>query len=125
MLFRSVAIDRLESPDTLRALARNGFRSPAPASAEGRAILAHSDDAVLDEFLELQTFENFPNLRRVLHELVDALEASPNRYVLGSRYSARTMRLLRHASSRFEIVHLPAFTPADAPPARMPNAAKV
>lgn len=69
---------------------------------------------LLDEFLELQTFENFPNLRRVLHEFVETLDASPNHFVLGSRYTARTLRLLRHASSRFEVEELPPFTPADA-----------
>ena len=41
----------------------------------------------LDEFLELRTFESFPGLRRVLHECVDALAASGNRFVLTSRYS--------------------------------------
>jgi hypothetical protein len=69
---------------------------------------------LFDEFLELQTFENFPNLRRILHEFVEALDASPNHFVLGSRYTARTLRLLRHASSRFEVSDVPAFTPADA-----------
>ena len=65
-----VAIDRLESPDTLRALARTGFRSPAPASAEGRAILAHSDDAVLDEFLDATPDEaGGAGLRRSLEQV--------------------------------------------------------
>src|SRR5215831_12002209 len=31
---------------------------------------------VLDEFLELRTFESFPGLRRVLHDLVEGLSAS-------------------------------------------------
>jgi DNA-binding IclR family transcriptional regulator len=44
-----VAIDRVESPDTLRTLARTGFRSPAHASAAGRAILAHSDAEVVTQ----------------------------------------------------------------------------
>ncbi len=68
---------------------------------------------LLDEFLELRTFESFPGLRRVLHDLVDGLSSSGNRFVLTSRYVARTLRLLRDASSRFEIIHMPAFTAED------------
>src|ERR1051325_8334251 len=34
---------------------------------------------LLDEFLELRTFESFPGLRRVLYALVDRLTASGNR----------------------------------------------
>jgi hypothetical protein len=67
----------------------------------------------LDEFLELRTFESFPGLRRVLRELVDGLMASPNRFVLTSRYTARTLRLLRDRSSRFEIVHVPPLSVQD------------
>src|SRR5712691_11771636 len=68
---------------------------------------------LLDEFLELRTFESFPGLRRVLHELVDGLSASGNRFVLTSRYVARTLRLLRDRSSRFEVIHMPAMTTED------------
>ncbi len=68
---------------------------------------------LLDEFLELRTFESFPGLRRVLHELIDGLSASGNRFVLTSRYVARTLRLLRDRSSRFEVIHMPAMTTED------------
>jgi hypothetical protein len=68
---------------------------------------------LLDEFLELRTFESFPGLRRVLYELVDGLSASGNRYVLTSRYVARTLRLLRDRSARFEVIHMPAMTTED------------
>jgi hypothetical protein len=82
---------------------------------------------LLDEFLELRTFESFPGLRRVLHDLVDGLSSSGNRFVLTSRYVARTLRLLRDASSRFEIIHMPALTAEDAadilgPAGRPPDA---
>src|SRR6266511_4451037 len=62
----------------------------------GRARTAASEPAtfLLDEFLELRTFESFPGLRRVLHDLLDSLTVSPNRFVLTSRYTARTLRLL-------------------------------
>ena len=68
---------------------------------------------LLDEFLELRTFESFPGLRSVLHDLVDGLAASGNRFVLSSRYTARTLRLLRDRSARFEVIHIPALTAED------------
>src|SRR5260370_2691590 len=37
---------------------------------------------LLDEFLELRTFESFPGLRRVLPDFSDAIAASANRFVL-------------------------------------------
>jgi hypothetical protein len=68
---------------------------------------------LLDEFLELRTFESFPGLRRVLHELMDGLAASGNRFVLTSRYTARALRLLRDRSARFEVIHMPPLTAED------------
>jgi hypothetical protein len=68
---------------------------------------------LLDEFLELRTFESFPGLRRVLHDLVDGLSASGNRFVLTSRYTARALRLLRDRSARFEVIHMPPVTSED------------
>jgi hypothetical protein len=50
---------------------------------------------LLDEVLELRTFESFPGLRHVLRELLQALADSGNRFVLSSRYVARAHRLLR------------------------------
>jgi hypothetical protein len=80
-----------------------------------RARPGSSESAVflLDEFLELRTFESFPGLRRVLHEFVDALAVSGNRFVLTSRYTARTLRLLRDRSARFEVIHIPALSAED------------
>lgn len=65
---------------------------------------------LLDEVLELRTFESFPGLRHVLRELLDALAASNNRFVLTSRYVARAHRLLRDGAARFEVIHLPPLT---------------
>ncbi|MCC7417872.1 MAG: ATP-binding protein [Acidobacteria bacterium] len=69
---------------------------------------------LLDEFLELRTFESFPGLRRALHALTDMLAASPNRFVLTSRYVARALRLLRDRSARFEVIHIPPLSAEDA-----------
>jgi len=68
---------------------------------------------LLDEFLELRTFESFPGLRSVLRDLVGALAASGNRFVLTSRYSARALRALRDAPAQFEILHVAPLTAAE------------
>src|SRR4051812_29164205 len=61
----------------------------------------------LAELLELRTFESFPGLRRVLHDCIDGLSASGNRFVLTSRYVARATRLLRDRATRFEMIQMP------------------
>jgi hypothetical protein len=61
----------------------------------------------------LRTFESFPGLRRVLHELVDGLAATTNRILLTSRYAARASRLLRDVSARFEVIQMPPLTAED------------
>ena len=65
---------------------------------------------LLDEATELRTFESFPGLRHVLREVLDRLAASGNRFVLTTRYITRAHRLLRDATPRFELLHMPAFT---------------
>lgn len=68
---------------------------------------------LLDEILELRTFESFPGLRHVLRDLLAALQESRNRFVVTSRYVARAHRLLRDAPARFEVIHLPPLTAAE------------
>jgi hypothetical protein len=68
---------------------------------------------LLDEFLELRTFESFPGLRSVLRDLIAGLSSSGNRFVLTTRYVARAHRLLRDAPSQFEIVHVAPLSPAE------------
>jgi hypothetical protein len=68
---------------------------------------------LLDEVLELRTFESFPGLRHVLRDLLTALAGSPNRFVLTTRYQARARRLLRDAAPRFEVMPVPPPTPQD------------
>jgi hypothetical protein len=79
---------------------------------------AHTPDGrpatfLLDEVLEVRTFEHFPGLRTVLPELLAALSDSPNRFVLTSRFAARTARLLSGAPARIELLRMPALSPAD------------
>ena len=84
-----------------------------PSSAAREPAGSEPATFLLDEFLELRTFESFPGLRRVLHDLVDGLAGSGNRFVLTSRYTARALRLLRDRSARFEVIHMPALTAED------------
>ncbi len=69
---------------------------------------------LLDEVLELRTFESFPGLRHVLRELLQALSESGNRFVLSSRYIARAHKLLRDGSARFEVILLPSLSVSEA-----------
>jgi hypothetical protein len=93
---------------------------PEPASAREAfdATLAFLDQSrtgggsepatfLLDEVLELRTFESFPGLRTALRELLKTLSTSPNRFILTTRYISRAHRLLRDATSRFEVIHVP------------------
>lgn len=61
---------------------------------------------LLDEFLEFRTFENFPGLRHVVRDFMTRIGDSRNRFVLASRFTARTLRVLRDAPSRFEVIQL-------------------
>ena len=62
---------------------------------------------LIDEALDIRTFENFPGLRHVQRDLIARLAASPSRYVLASRFTSRAHRMLRDAPARFEVVHVP------------------
>lgn len=98
-------------------------RTPPNAREAFDALLAFFDTArapggepatfLLDEVLELRTFESFPGLRHVLRDLLEALAASPNRFLLTSRYVSRAHRLLRDATGRFEVLLVPALDPSD------------
>ena len=93
--------------------ARAAFDATLALLSRGRTPAGEPATFLLDEFLELRTFESFPGLRRVLFELVDGMAGSTNRFVLSSRYVARTLRLLRDRSSRFEIIHVPQLSAED------------
>jgi hypothetical protein len=97
-----------EAPRT----ARDAFDHTLSYFAQARA-LTRSATFLLDEVLELRTFESFPGLRHVQREFLQALQESGNRFVLTSRYVARAHRLLRDATARFEVIHLPALTASE------------
>ena len=93
--------------------ARDAFDASLALFDTSRAAGGAPATFLLDEFLELRTFESFPGLRTVLRDLVDALASSGNRFVLTSRYTARALRLLRDAPSVFEIIHVTPLTTAE------------
>jgi hypothetical protein len=83
---------------------RESFATTLAFLSSARGTTGGPVTFLLDEFLELRTFESFPGLRTVLRDLIAALDASGNRFVLTTRYGARAHRLLRDAPSRFEII---------------------
>jgi hypothetical protein len=95
------------------ANARDAFDQALAFLARTRASGHETATFLLDEFLELRTFESFPGLRKVQHDFVEGLAASGNKFVLTSRYTARALRLLRDRSARFEVIHMPAVTAED------------
>jgi hypothetical protein len=94
--------------------ARAAFEATIEFLCQAKAPGGEPAVFLLDEFLELRTFESFPGLRRVLHDFIAALATSGNRFVLTSRYTARALRLLRDYSSRFEVIQMPPLTVEDA-----------
>jgi hypothetical protein len=106
------------SPFTINGQSPAEGAEPAPSARAAfdrtlalitRARADHDAPAtfLLDEVLELRTFESFPGLRHVLREILHAMAESTNRFVLTSRYVARAHRLLRDSHARFEVIHLP------------------
>lgn len=96
------------------ATARDAFDGLLAFLTGARGAGGEPATFLLDEILELRTFESFPGLRTVLRDLVAALAGSQNRFVLTSRYLVRAQRLLRDAPAQFEIITVGALTPAEA-----------
>jgi hypothetical protein len=86
---------RWHGADTVPTSAREAFDQLLAFFDTARAPGGEPCTFLLDETLELRTFESFPGLRHVIRELVDALADSPNHFVLTTRYVARAHRLLR------------------------------
>jgi hypothetical protein len=104
---------------------RTGQLSSIPTSPRAAfdSLLTFFDDAVaadggpvtflIDEILDVRTFESFPGLRHVQRDIMARLASSTNRFVLASRFTTRTHRLLRDAPARFEVVHVPPLEPPE------------
>jgi hypothetical protein len=103
----------LSSSASAEAGAREAFDAALAFLDSARSPGGAPATFLLDEFLELRTFESFPGLRTVLRDFIGALATSGNRFVLASRYPARALRLLREAPSTFEIIHVTPLTTAE------------
>src|SRR6185312_6792701 len=103
----------LADADAAESGARSAFDAALAFLGSARASTGTPATFLLDEFLELRTFESFPGLRSVLRDLLSALSSSGNRFVLTTRYAARAHRLLRDAPSQFEIIPVSPLTPAE------------
>jgi hypothetical protein len=95
------------------ASARAAFDRTLSLLSRARAAGDKPATFLLDEVLELRTFESFPGLRLVLRELLQAIADSGNRFVLTSRYTTRALRVLRDGDARFEVIQLPALNAAE------------
>ena len=93
--------------------ARDAFQATLRFLESARTQAGDPVTFLLDEALELKTFDSFPGLRMVLRNLVPALQASDNRFVLTTRYMSRAHRLLRDAPPECEVIHLPPLSPAE------------
>jgi hypothetical protein len=92
---------------------RDSFAAALGFLANARGSTGGPVTFLLDEFLEVRTFESFPGLRNALRDLVSAVGSSSNRFVLTTRYSARAHRLLRDAPARFEVLPVAPLSPAE------------
>ena len=102
-----------EAPSTGGHNARAALDGLLHFLCEARAEDGGGAVFLIDEVLELRSFESFPGLRGVLRELIDTLAASPNRFVVTTRYVSRAHRLLRDAPDRFEVIHVPPLSPSE------------
>ena len=115
---RPSASSRRSSPSSPFPLARRRAAAPATAREAFDALLAllrhararrrRAGTFLLDEVLELRTFESFPGLRHVLRELLEALagSAQPLRADHPLR-RPRASRCCATRTARFEVIHLP------------------
>ncbi len=65
---------------------------------------------LLDEVLDVRTFESFPGLRAAQAELARAIAHSPNTFVLASRFEARVRRFAGVEPARFDVVRVEPLT---------------
>lgn len=87
--------------------ARAAFDDLLAFLTHARTHNGNSATFLIDELLELRTFESFPGLRGALREFVTTVIESPNRFVLATRYPGRLNRLFRDAPARIEIIRVP------------------
>lgn len=91
---------------------RDAFQAILAFFADARTESGEPATFLLDEVLELRTFESFPGLRGLAIDLVTALAQSKNLFVLTTRYARRAERLLRDPGP-FVLLRMPPLTEAE------------
>ncbi|MEW5981452.1 MAG: hypothetical protein AB1806_03665 [Acidobacteriota bacterium] len=71
---------------------------------------------LLDEILDLRTFESFPGLKSVVRDTFEGLVSSRNRFVLTTRFACRALRVVRDQPGRLLVQAVPALEPDDVTP---------
>jgi hypothetical protein len=90
---------------------RAAFDAPLSFFQGARGSSERPVTFLLDEALEFRTFENFPGLRHVLHDLMAGLTRSTNRFVLTTRYVTRALRFFREQAAAVELIALTPLSP--------------
>jgi hypothetical protein len=106
--------DALTRQMPFRAASAPGPVGPADALTRALRYFCHSTGAdgapavfLIDEVLELATFDHFPGLRGVVAEALAAFARSENRFVLASKFTTRMLHALKEAPDRFLVVQMP------------------
>ena len=111
--YRIGPTDGRDYPEGLGRDARSAFDRFLRFLGEARSSDGHVPVFLIDELLEVRAFESFPGLRGIQRKVMETLEASPNRFVVSSRYTNRAHRLLREVGERFEVIYVPALSAAE------------
>ena len=88
----------------------NAFKATVEFFSGARSHNGQNVIFLLDEVLELRTFESFPGLRNALQDLLQGLGESDNYFILSTRYITRAQRLLRNNPNQFELIRMPPLT---------------
>ena len=98
------------APVAASAGAREAFDGLVAFLMGARTRDGGSATFLLDEFLDVRTFESFPGLRQAQAELARAIAHSPNHFVLATRFEARARRFAGIEPARFDVVRVEPLT---------------
>lgn len=111
-----VTASPFHAPDIVRpapASPRAAFDAALAFLGSARTAEGRPATFLLDEVLEIRTFENFPGLRSVMRDLVLSLGGSQNRFVLTTRYARRGRRVLQDPADRLQVIPVPPLSEAE------------
>jgi hypothetical protein len=97
-------------PAAAAAGAREAFDALVAFLMDARARDGGPATFLLDEVLDVRTFESFPGLRQAQTELARAIAHSQNHFVLATRFEARARRFAGIEPARFDVVRVEPLT---------------